>query len=120
MADIQTKVVEETQEIIIVSEDVAATNTSSTITATIIADANDEPALTPEVTEPAPIAPAPAAVAPATVVITEVKQQSRLSLAFKKISGGCGKLNQTFFCSLLVIRCSQEGTCVCLCACGVA
>ncbi|KAG0306746.1 hypothetical protein BGZ97_000630 [Linnemannia gamsii] len=90
MADIQTKVVEETQEIIIVSEDVAATNTSSTITATIIADANDEPALTPEVTEPAPIAPAPAAVAPATVVITEVKQQSRLSLAFKKISGGCG------------------------------
>ncbi|KAF9339352.1 hypothetical protein BGZ91_006194 [Linnemannia elongata] len=88
MADIQTQVVEETQEIIVVSEDATATNTS-TITATIITD--DEPALTPEVTEPAPIAPAPApVVAPTSVVVTEAKQQSRLSLAFMKISGGCG------------------------------
>ncbi|KAF8940529.1 hypothetical protein BGZ47_007707 [Haplosporangium gracile] len=81
MADIQTQVVEETQEFIVVSEDATATNS------TIIANAdNNEPALAPEVTEPAQIAPAPA---PA-VVITEVKQQSRLSLVFKKISGGCG------------------------------
>ncbi|KAG0070699.1 hypothetical protein BGZ89_012706 [Linnemannia elongata] len=88
MADIQTQVVEETQEIIVVSEDATATNTS-TITATIITD--DEPALTPEVTEPAPIAPAPTpVVAPTSVVVTEAKQQSRLSLAFMKISGGCG------------------------------
>ncbi|KAF9549228.1 hypothetical protein EC957_004528 [Mortierella hygrophila] len=93
MADIQTQVVKETQVIeetqeTVVSEDATATNTS-TITATIITD--DEPALTPEVTEPAPIAPAPAPVdAPVAVVITEVKQQSRLSLAFQKISGGCG------------------------------
>ncbi|KAG0297667.1 hypothetical protein BGZ96_005331 [Linnemannia gamsii] len=89
MADIQTKVVEETQEIIVVSEDATATATTTTsITTATITDANDEPALTPEVTEPAPIAPAP--VAPTTTVITEVKQESRLSLAFKKISGGCG------------------------------
>ncbi|KAF9142165.1 hypothetical protein BG015_001018 [Linnemannia schmuckeri] len=88
MADIQTQVVEETQEFIVVSENATATNTS-TITATIITDTNNnEPALAPEVTEPAPIAPAPAPAS--AVVITEVKQQSRLSLAFKKISGGCG------------------------------
>ncbi|KAG9064737.1 hypothetical protein KI688_002996 [Linnemannia hyalina] len=92
MADIQTQVIKETQVVeetqeIVVSEDATATNTS-TITATIITD--DEPALTPEVTEPAPIAPAPAPVAAPAVVITEVKQQSRLSLAFQKISGGCG------------------------------
>lgn len=109
MADIQTKVVEETQEIIVVSEDATVTNTTSAITATIITDANDEPTPTPEVTEPAPIAPAPVAVVPATTVITEAKQESRLSLAFKKISGGCGKLNQTFFFSLLVIRCIARG-----------
>ncbi|KAF9930341.1 hypothetical protein FBU30_000614 [Linnemannia zychae] len=82
MADIQIQVVEETREHISVPE-------VSTVTSTLIMG---EPVLIPEVSEPAPIATAPMdeSIPIPAVVATEVKQQSRLSLAFRKISGGCG------------------------------
>ncbi|KAF9902703.1 hypothetical protein EC991_004626 [Linnemannia zychae] len=84
MTDIQTQIVEETQEAVIVSEE--ATFTTTADNTTIITATDNEPAvLTPEVTEPAPIAPAPPAVE-----VKQQPQQSRLSLAFAKISGGCG------------------------------
>ncbi|KAG0372859.1 hypothetical protein BGX24_012476 [Mortierella sp. AD032] len=94
MADIQTQIVEETQETI-VSEEVAFTTTSTSTTtannATITATV-DEPVavitvLTPEEAEPVTIAPAPV---PQVVEVKQQPQPSRLSLAFAKISGGCG------------------------------
>jgi len=114
MSEFHTDVVEETQEVVF-SEDAttttsvtatvttATTATTATTTTTDVAatsiTADDEPSALAEsepvatiAIVPEPVAPAPEAVVVA--VITEAKQESRLSLAFKRISGGCGKFIQ--------------------------
>ncbi|KAF9088504.1 hypothetical protein BGX29_006766 [Mortierella sp. GBA35] len=68
MSEIHTQVIEETQEVVI--------SENATIT--------PEPAL--EVQQQ----PTPAPILTLTPAIKEVKQQSRFSLAFQRISGGCG------------------------------
>ncbi|KAF9118612.1 hypothetical protein BGW39_001012 [Mortierella sp. 14UC] len=112
MAEIQAQIVEETQETVLVSEEATFTTTT---TNTITATTDNEPAvLTPEVTEPAPIAPAPIAPAPPVVEVKQA-QQSRLSLAFAKISGGCGfcfsplKSNSTNYHNLVETPADEDG-----------